>query len=67
MDKLRDCIFCNSEASLSEGWNGEDELNETWVISCSNCPCEMVGDRNDKPSELFPDEKEVIINAWNNI
>ena len=65
MEELKSCPFCGSKADIHEEAQGEDTLDYVWVISCENCPCQMVGDRNDRPSDFFPDEKLLTINAWN--
>ena len=59
------CPFCGSDADIWEEDKGIDALDEVWMVGCTECPCEMEGARNSKPSKHFPDEKEKIIKAWN--
>jgi len=66
MSKLKCCPFCGGDANTRQEDRGQDNLDEVWVISCSECPCEMVGDRNSIPTTTFPDELKLTIDAWNN-
>lgn len=64
-EEIKDCPFCGSQAYLEESERGEDCLGDAWVIACVTCPCEMVANRNDRPTANFPDEKDAVITKWN--
>ena len=75
-EDLKPCPFCGGMASIYETEQGEDYLDEIWVIHCKDCFAEMRGNKNDfnhiKNEEqrkyleqTNPDEKEDIIKAWN--
>ena len=60
------CPFCGSDnVTLSESFEGQDGLDDIWVIECQNCPAEMRGSRYDGESDFFVDEKMKIVSAWN--
>ena len=65
MSKLEDCAFCGGFASVRQENRGQDEMHHVWVVSCDDCPCEMVGNREDSPTDHWPDELELITKAWN--
>lgn len=64
---LSSCPFCNGDAVIYDSFEGDDGLDDIWVISCNICPAEMRGRRqeNKRLADRYPDEKESIIKLWN--
>lgn len=62
---LNSCPFCGGAVDINEGFSGQDELDDDWVILCNDCPAEMRGRRNASPSDMFPDDRSELIEQWN--
>lgn len=49
MEELKPCPFCGGTVTIGESYEGEDDLQEIWIMSCDKCPSEMRGVRVDIP------------------
>ena len=59
------CPFCGGDGDVWEESKGIDGLDEVWMVGCAECPAELEGARNSRPTKHFPDEKQKTIAAWN--
>lgn len=50
-ENLKPCPFCGGIASICESEDGEDGLNEIWIVGCTECLAEMRGSRRIIPSK----------------
>jgi len=66
-EQLLPCPFCGGKADLSKWQDGDDGLNDIWLIACEKCPAEMRADRQtcERLADLYPDQKDAVIAAWN--
>lgn len=67
-NELLPCPFCGGKAGIEESFEGQDELDDIWKITCNECPAEMRGERARVIGDgriVGKDERKTIVDAWN--